>query len=149
MKWATAGIVLMLLIALVAPAMAGGEEKYGYITVKSVTVQLVKERAVVTVDYKIDDHIGFLVLLLGKSDLKRKILQILDFEDAAVQRVDLERAVVFVNNASYDYDRGSYWFPAHKFNARIPSLTIITPQDIRQYENTREFPDGLGFFATY
>jgi hypothetical protein len=149
MKWTTVGIVLMLLCVLVAPAMAGSEERYSYITVKGVTVQLVKERAVITVDYTIDQPIGFLVLLLGKSDLKRKVLQMLDFDDGVVQRVDLERAVVFVNNASLDYGHGSYWFPEHKFNVVVPSLTIITPQEIKSYEQVNRVPDGLGYFATY
>jgi hypothetical protein len=38
MKWVTVGIVLMLVSALVLPALAADEERYGYITVKDVTV---------------------------------------------------------------------------------------------------------------
>ena len=96
MRWVTVAVVLMLVAALIAPAVAGSDERYSYITVEDVTVQLVKEHAVVTVNYQIDDGIGFLVLLLGKSDLKRKVLDILNFEDAKIKRLR---------------GQGSYWFP--------------------------------------
>ena len=147
MKWVTVGIVLVLVSALVAPAFAAGEERYSYITVKDVTVQLEKEDAVITMNYTIDSGIGFLVILLGKSDLKQKALDILNFNDTIVQRLDLEHIEVRVKGVSDDYGQGSYWFPAHRFGVVVPSLTIITPQDIRCYENVREFPDGLGYFA--
>ena len=148
MRWVTVGVVLMLLSALIVPAVAeNDDEKYSYITVKDVTIHLVKEQAVITMNYKIDDGVGLLVLLLGKSDLKRKVLDILNFNDAEVQRIDLEHAVVLVNNASDDYGRGSYWFPAHRFEVVVPSLTVITPQDVKYYENVSEFSEGLGYFA--
>ncbi|MCM2465918.1 hypothetical protein [Methanoculleus oceani] len=147
MKWVTVGLVLMLVSALVLPALAAGEERYGYITVKDVTVRLEKSDAVVTMNYTIDDGIGFLVLLLGKSDLKQKALDILNFNDTSVQHLDLDRIEVHVNNASDDYGQGSYWFPAHRFGVVVPSLTVISPQDVKHYENVSEFPDGLGYFA--
>jgi len=115
MRWVTVGVVMMLVAALVTPAVAGNDGRYSYITVEDVTIRLVKEQAVVTINYQIDSGIGFLVLLLGKSDLKQKVLDILNFEDAQIQTVDLEHAVVVVNNASNDYGHGSYWFPEHKF----------------------------------
>lgn len=147
MKWVTVGLVLMLVSALVAPAVAAGEERYSYITVQDVTVRLEKEDAVVTMNYTIDGGIGFLVLLLGKSDLKQKALDILNFDNAEVQRLDLEHAEVRVKNVSSDYGKGSYWFPTHRFGVVVPSLTIITPQDVRHYENISDFPDGFGYFA--
>ncbi|WP_214041142.1 hypothetical protein [Methanoculleus sp.] len=147
MKWVTVGIVLMLVSALALPALAAGEERYGYITVKDVTVRLEKADAVVTMNYTIDDGIGFLVLLIGKSDLKQKALDILNFNDTWVQHLDLDRIEVRVKGAADDYGQGSYWFPAHRFGVVVPSLTVITPQDVRRYENVSEFPDGLGYFA--
>ncbi len=147
MKWVTFGLVLMLVSALVAPALAAGDERYSYITVKDVTVRLDKADAVVTMNYTIDDGIGFLVLLLGKSDLKQKALNILNFNDTRVQHLDLERIEVRVKGASDDYGQGSYWFPAHRFGVVVPSLTVITPQDVKHFENVSEFPDGLGYFA--
>ncbi|HQE09627.1 MAG TPA: hypothetical protein PLN60_04090 [Bacillota bacterium] len=138
----------MLVAALVTPAVAGNDGRYSYITVEDVTIRLVKEQAVVTINYQIDSGIGFLVLLLGKSDLKQKVLDILNFEDAQIQTVDLEHAVVVVNNASNDYGHGSYWFPEHKFGVVVPSLTIITPHDTKYYENVSEFAGGLGYFST-
>ncbi len=147
MKWVTVGLVLMLVSVLALPALAAGEERYGYITVKDVTVRLEKSDAVVTMNYTIDDGIGFLVLLLGKSDLKQKALDILNFNDTSVQHLDLDRIEVRVKDASNDYGQGSYWFPAHRFGVVVPSLTVISPQDVKHYENVSEFPDGLGYFA--
>lgn len=147
MKWVMVGLVLMLVSALVVPALAADEGRYSYITVKDVTVRLEKADAVVTMNYTIDGGIGFLVLLLGKSDLKQKSLDILNFNDTRVQRLDLERIEVRVNNVSDDYGQGSYWFPAHRFGVVVPSLTVITPQNVNHYENVREFPDGLGYFV--
>mgnify|MGYP000843895406 FL=1 len=147
MKWVTVGLVLMLVSALVAPAVAVGGERYSYITVEDVTVRLEKADAVVTMNYTIDGGIGFLVLLLGKSDLKQKVLDILSFDNAEIQRLDLEHAEVRVKNVSNDYGKGLYWLPAHRFGVVVPSLTIITPQDVKHYENVSDFPDGLGYFA--
>lgn len=147
MKWVTVGIVLLLVSALALPALAASEERYGYITVKDVTVSLEKADAVVTMNYTIDDGIGFLVLLIGKSDLTQKALDILNFNDTKVQYLDLDRIEVRVHNASNDYGQGSYWFPAHGFGVVVPSLTVVTPQDVRHFENVSEFPDGLGYFA--
>lgn len=147
MRWVAVGLVLMLVSALVAPAVAAGEERYSYITVKDVTVRLEKADAVVTMNYTIDDGIGFLVLLLGKSDLRQKALEILNFNDASVQHLDLERIEVRVKDASNDYGQGSYWFPAHRFGVVVPSLTIVVSGDAKHYENISELPDGLGYFA--
>ncbi|ABN57382.1 MULTISPECIES: hypothetical protein [Methanoculleus] len=147
MRWLTVGIALMLVTALVLPALAADEERHSYITVKDVTVRLDKADAVVTMNYTIDDGIGFLVLLLGKSDLKQKALEILNFDNVSVQQLDLERIEVRVKDASNDYGQGSYWFPAHGFGVVVPSLTVITPQDVKHYEDVSEFPEGLGYFA--
>ena len=147
MKRLAVGMVLLLVAALIAPAVAAGEERYSYITVKDVTVRLEKADAVVTMNYTIDDGIGFLVLLLGKSDLRQKALEVLNFNNATVQYLDLERIEVRVKDASNDYGQGSYWFPAHGFGVVVPSLTVISPQDVKHYENVNEFPDGLGYFA--
>lgn len=52
-----------------------------------------------------------------------------------------------MKNISNDYGGGSYWLPAHTFGVVVPSLTIITPQDVKHYENVSDFPDGLGYFV--
>ena len=148
MRRVTVAVVLMLAVAaLIAPAVAGSDERYSYITVEDVTIQLVKEDAIITMNYKIDDGIGFLVLLLRKSDLKRKVLDILNFEDAQIQIADLEHAVVHANNVSNDYGRGSYWFPEHRFEVVVPSLTVIAPHSTKCYTDVAELTGGFGYFS--
>ncbi len=147
MKWVAFGVVLLLISALIVPTIATGEERYSYITVSDVTVRMENEDAFVTMNYTVDGGIRFLVLLLGKSDLEQKALDILNFNDTEVRSLDLERIEVRANNVSDDYGRGSYWFPAHRFGVTVPSLTVVTPQDVRYYENISELSDGFGYFA--
>lgn len=51
---------------------------YGYITVNSVDVKLEGVNAVYTINYSIDPWIAFLVFLLGKQDLKNRLLKIIN-----------------------------------------------------------------------
>ncbi len=148
MRWAAPVVILMLFAVLAAPAFAADDPaRYSYISVESISINLAKEHAVVTVDYTIDDGISLLVMLLGKSDLKKKVLEVLDFENARVQRIDLDSAVIIVSNASEDYGENTYWFPAHTFNVQVPALTVTTPQETRSFENAQEIPNGVGYFA--
>ena len=91
MKRVAVGVVLMLVLALIAPSMAAGDEgRYSYITIQDVTIRLEKADAVVSMNYTVDDSIGFLVLLLGKSDLEQKVLNILNFNNVSVQHLGLD-----------------------------------------------------------
>jgi hypothetical protein len=95
----------------------------------------------------VDEGTRFIFFLLGKQDLKNKLLKILNYEDAKIQRIDLSSADFTVYNASYSYGKGIYWYPSHDFNVVIPSLTVQSPQTIRNFNNTKQFPGGMGFFA--
>ncbi|MDI6866526.1 hypothetical protein [Methanoculleus sp.] len=147
MKYVAVGVVLMLVLALITPSMAADEGRYSYITVQDITIRLEKADAVVSMNYTVDNSIGFLVLLLGKSDLEQKVLNILNFDSVSVQYLGLDHAEIRVNGVSNDYGDGTYWFPEHSFGVVVPSLTIITPQSVRQYENISEIPGGFGYFA--
>jgi hypothetical protein len=147
MKYVAVGVVLMLVLALITPSMAADEGRYSYITVQDITIRLEKADAVVSMNYTVDNSIGFLVLLLGKSDLEQKVLNILNFDSVSVQYLGLDHAEIRVNGVSNDYGDGTYWFPEHSFGVVVPSLTIITPQSVRQYENISEIAGGFGYFA--
>jgi hypothetical protein len=147
MRWAAVGLVLLVLFGLcVYPAMAATGERYSYITVKNISIHLEDEHATITIDYSIDGGIQLLVMLLGKSDLKRKVVSAVNYESATVQEIDLERAVIFVKRAAYDYGDGAYWYPVHQFNVVTPNLTIITPQNTRYYQRVNATPTGIGYF---
>ncbi|MDD5418448.1 MAG: hypothetical protein PHV57_01205 [Methanomicrobiaceae archaeon] len=146
MKWAAAGVLLMLLGMLVSPAMADSGDRYSYVTVESITVELEGPDAVVTVNYSIDSSVQLLVLLVGKSDLQKKVLQIANFEDATVEEISTEQAVIKVKDAAYDYGDGIYWFPGHDFNVVVPSLTVKAGQSNQSLSKTRTFPNGIGYF---
>jgi len=140
-------VLILLFICCAAPALAANEDRYSYITVEEVQIKLDNGTAVIHVIYSVDEGTRFIFFLLGKQDLKNKLLKILNYEDAKIQRIDLSSADFTVYNASYSYGKGIYWYPAHDFNIVIPSLTVQSPQTTRSFNNTKQFPGGMGFFA--
>jgi hypothetical protein len=144
---AIAAFILILLLG-VAPAAAAGDERYGYIKVQDVTVRLYNDTAVINVHYTVDEGTRIIFFLLGKQDLKNKLAHILNYESARMRRIDLSSAEFIVDDASYSYGKGIYWYPSHSFNVVIPSLTVHSPQITRTFSNTDVFPDGIGYFDT-
>jgi hypothetical protein len=140
-------LLILLLMWCAAPALAAGEDRYSYITVEEVQIMLDNGTAVIHVNYTVDEGTRFIFFLLGKQDLKNKLLKILNYEDAKIQRMDLSSADFTVYNASLSYGKGIYWYPSHDFNVVIPSLTVQSPQATRSFNNTKQFPGGMGFFA--
>jgi hypothetical protein len=140
-------IIMLLFLSCTAPALAAGDDRYSYITVEDVLIRLDNGTAVIHVNYSVDDGTRFIFFLLGKQDLKNKLLRILNYEDAQIQRIDLSSADFTVCNASYSYGKGIYWYPSHDFNVVIPSLTVQSPQTTRNFTDTKQFPGGMGYFA--
>jgi hypothetical protein len=140
-------VLIILLIGIAAPAMAANDERYSYITVEDVKVHLDNDTAVIHVNYTVDEGTRFIFFLLGKQDLKNKLVKILNYENAKIQRVDLSNAEFVVDNAAYSYGSGIYWYPSHTFNVVIPKLSIQTPQVTRNFTNINQFPGGIGYFG--
>jgi hypothetical protein len=143
-------VAMLVLIVLICPApalAAADDDRYSYITVEDVLIRLDNGTAVIHVNYSVDESTRFIFFLLGKQDLRDKLLKILDYDDAKIQRIDLSSADFTVYNASHSYGKGIYWYPAHNFNVVIPSLTVQSPQTTRTFYNTTQFPEGMGFFA--
>jgi hypothetical protein len=140
-------VLIILLIGISAPAMAANDERYSYITVEDVKVHLDNDTAVIHVNYTVDEGTRFIFFLLGKQDLKNKLVKILNYENAKIQRIDLSNAEFVVDNAAYSYGSGIYWYPSHTFNVVIPKLSIQTPQVTRNFTNINQFPGGIGYFG--
>lgn len=140
-------LLTLLLLSFGAPALAANEDRYSYITVEDVHIRLANGTAVIHVNYSVDEGTRFIFFLLGKQDLKNKLLKILNYEDAQIQRIDLSSADFTVYNASHSYGKGIYWYPSHEFNVVIPLLVVQSPQTTRNFTLTKEFPEGMGFFA--
>ena len=139
---------LIFLAALAVPALAENTDKYGYITIQAVDITLDEGKANINVQYTLDEPTRVIVLLLGKQDLKNRLLTVLNYEDAEVKNLDLNSAELVVDDVSYSYGRGVYWFPSHTFNVLIPTLRMTTPQVSREYAGVNEIPNGIGYFAT-
>jgi hypothetical protein len=140
-------LLILLLMSCAAQALAASDDRYSYITLEDVRIRLDNGTAVIHVNYTVDDGTRLFFFLLGKQDLKNKLLKILNYEDAKIQRIDLSSADFTVYNASYSYGKGIYWYPTHDFNVVIPSLSVQSPQAARNFTNTKQFPGGMGFFA--
>ncbi len=140
-------VLFLVLFCTVSPALAAGENRYSYITIDSVAINLTNTTADIQVDYSLDGGATFILFFLGKNDLRQKLERILNYDEAQVTTIDMTTALFSVKNVSYVYGDGIYWFPSHEFGATIPRLDINTPRVTRQYNNTREFPNGIGYFA--
>lgn len=137
---------LLLILGFAAHGMAAEQERYGYITIEDVTIHLQNDSALINIDYSVDEGTRIIFFLLGKQDLKNKLFHILNYPDAQMRRINLNSAEFYLENASYSYGRGIYWYPSHEFNVVIPSLTIVSPQVTKTFAMTRQFPDGMGYF---
>ena len=141
-------LLIILTFSLAVPVMAANDDRYSYITVEQIHVQLDNGSAVIHVDYKVEENTRFIFFLLGKQDLKNKLMTILNYQDAKIKRIDLSSADFTVENASLSYGNGIFWYPSHTFNIAVPMLSVKSPQAVRNFTMTREFPGGMGYFAT-
>jgi len=141
-------LLIILTISMAVPVMAASDDRYSYITVEQIQIQLDNGSAVIHVDYKVEENTRFIFFLLGKQDLKNKLMRILNYKDAKIKRIDLSSADFTVEDASLSYGNGIFWYPSHSFNIAVPLLSVRSPQTVRNFTMTREFPGGMGYFAT-
>ncbi len=145
--WAIA-VCLVVILALAVPAPAASPDKYGYVTIHDVDITLSGDQAFIRINYTLDEPTRVIVLLLGKQDLKSRLLTVLNYPDAEVRAIELDRAELVVNDVSYSYGRGVYWFPEHSFNGVIPFVRVTTPQVSREFVAADGIPNGIGYFDT-
>jgi hypothetical protein len=148
MRYYTVVLLLLLTISMAVPVMAANADRYSYITVRDIQIKLDNGSAIIHVNYKVDEGTRFIFFLLGKQDLKNKLMKILNYEDARIKRIDLSSAEFTVEDAAFSYGNGIFWYPSHAFNIVVPELSVQSPQAIRNFTMTKEFPSGMGYFAT-
>lgn len=147
MRARAVAVLFLLLLCTVAHVSAAEDERYGYLKVSEVHVQLDNGTAQIQVNYTVDEGTRFIFFLFGKQDLKNKLLKILNYHDARMKHIDLSSAEFTVDEASVSYGDGIYWYPAHTFNVVIPNLTVRSPQVVRNFSMVKEFPGGIGYFS--
>ncbi|OPX72487.1 MAG: hypothetical protein A4E38_00557 [Methanoregulaceae archaeon PtaB.Bin108] len=146
MKGVAVALLFICTLSLAFPVLAGNDQKYGYVTVENVDITLEKGVANIDIRYSLDEPTRLIVFLLGKQDLKNRILKVLNYDDAEVVTIEMDRANLVVKDVSYNYGRGIYWFPSHQFNVIIPTLKVTTPQITREFFSTNTIPNGIGYF---
>jgi len=141
-------LLIFITMSMAVPVMAANEDRYSYITVQDVQIRLSNGSANIHVNYKVDEGTRFIFFILGKQDLKNKLVKILNYEGAQMNRIDLSSADFTVEDAALSYGNGIFWYPSHEFNIVIPLLSVKTPQATRNFTMTKEFPSGMGYFTT-
>jgi hypothetical protein len=140
--------MILLTLSMAVPVIAANEDRYSYITIEDIQVKLNNGSAAIHVNYNVDEGTRFIFFILGKQDLKNKLMKILNYEDAQMNRIDLSSADFTVEDAAFSYGKGIFWYPSHEFNVVIPRLSVKTPQVTRNFTLTKEFPSGIGYFTT-
>ncbi len=132
---------------IIPPGMAGSSEgRYSYIQVESVAIDVIDlNKAMFEVDYQVDENVNFLVLLLGKNDLKQKLCEVFDLDSCRFEVVDMDHARFSSEIHSYNNGDGTYWFPERVFKTEIPNLTIKAQDNYKIFESIKEFP-GIGYY---
>jgi hypothetical protein len=141
-------LLILLTFSMAVPVMAANADRYSYITVHDVQIKLNNGSADIHVNYKVDEGTRFIFFILGKQDLKNKLMKILNYQDAQMNRIDLSSADFTVEDAALSYGNGIFWYPSHDFNVVIPVLSVKTPQATRNFTMTKQFPGGMGYFTT-
>jgi len=118
----------------------------GQISIDSVVIVCGEGRATVHVTYSLTDVPRFLFLIFGSSSLERIIMETLGFTDAHVVSVGAEEAELILRDVATVYGDGMYWLPAHTFQTMIPTVQIITPQEVVTYHDTMEL-SGIAYYA--
>ena len=140
-------VVLMVVLFGIIPAVSAEEEnRYSYITVDSVDLELTKDKAIFDINYHIDSGVEFLVIFLGKNDLKNKLEKMFSLNDADFGTTTMTGARITLKNPSVDYGDGSYWFPKKDFAVTVPVLNIKTARSDRTFYDVTEVP-GMGYFG--
>jgi hypothetical protein len=139
-------LLVFLLISTNQSSFAAEPESHGYLTITNVTIDLQPGYADVHVMYTLDDAFRFLILMFGENDVKTRLLDILNFQNATLIRMDYESADIIVYDIHPVYGDGLYWFPAHKFGTIIPNLTIRSNQSCQQLSDVSQIENGIVYY---
>lgn len=140
-------LVILSTLLLVSSVMANETMgRYSYIQVDSVSIDVIDlDKAVFDVDYQIDENVNFLVLLLGKNDLKQKLCDIFNLDNCRFEVADMDHARFYSTINSLNYGDGAYWFPERTFKIEVPNLTVKAQDSSKRFDSVKEFP-GIGYY---
>ena len=147
MRWPLPVLLVLLLIGLVHPVLAGDGNRIGYVTFDEAKIQLRDTDARVEVDYTLDPGMPLIILLFGSGDLQKKVEKSLNFPSMKADEVGLTRAVFTVDGVSENYGNRAYWFPAHSFGVTFPQVKVVAPGFTMTYPKAGAITKGFGFFG--
>lgn len=139
-------LLLCMLSICCSVVLAAEPPAKGYMDIQSVDIDLKPGYADVNVTYSLDDAFRVLVLMFGENDVKTRLLSTLAFENATIERMDFESALVKVYDIEPVYGDGLYWFPAHQFGSLIPELTITSNQSCIKLTNVSGMQEGIVYY---
>lgn len=139
-------LLVFIFIFISTSALAAESETKGSLTISSVLIDLQPGYADVHVTYTLDDTFRFLVLMFGENDIKTRLLDILNFQNATLEQMNFDSADIKVYDVNPVYGDGLYWFPAHEFDTVIPNLTIKSNQSCQQLFNVYGIENGIVYY---
>ncbi len=137
---AAACISLFLIVLCVAPAAAANDERYGYITLESVQIQLHNDTAIIDMHYSVDEGTRFIFFLLGKQDLKNKLITILNYDDAQMQFVNLSDAEFEIDQVAYSVRERCILVPDTSVQRRYPETDCGIPAGRTEFYQYKPVP---------
>jgi hypothetical protein len=147
MRWSLPVLLVLFLIGLVHPALAGDGNRIGYVSFDEAKIQLHDVNARVEVEYTLDPGMPLIILLFGSGDLQKKIEKSLNFPSLKAEEVGLSKAVFTAEDVSENYGNRAYWFSPHSFGVTFPRVEVVAPGFTMSYTRTAAIPKGFGFFA--
>jgi hypothetical protein len=139
-------LLVIILVSISTSMVAGESGAKGYLTISSILISLQPGYADVHVTYTLDDAFKFLVLMFGENDVKNRLLDLLNFQNATLERMDYESADLKVYDVNPIYGDGLYWFPAQEFDVMIPNLTIKSNQSCQQLSDVKGIENGIVYY---
>ena len=139
-------LLVFLILTCISTIAVADPEAHGYIDIHNLTISLKPGYAEVHLTYTLDDAFRFLILMFGENDVKTRLLNMLEFDNATLERMDYESADLKIYDIKPVYGDGLYWFPAHQFGTVIPNLTIISNQSRQEFHNTTQIKNGIVYY---
>lgn len=139
-------LLLIILTLISYPSFAEKSEAQGYLAISDILINLQPGYADIHVSYTLDDAFRFLLLMFGENDIKKRLLDVLNFQNATFERMDYTSADLKVYDVNPVYGDGLYWFPAHQFDVIVPNLTIKSNQSSRQLFNVKGIENGIVYY---
>ena len=133
MKSSLTVIVLLIIVLTLLIPFSNGTPERRALKITSLTIDFIKTDAIFTVNYDLGGLPKMFILLMGSKSLEPKIESVFLEFDYQIIKMDQEKAVLRVKNASW-MDKGYYFHDSIKFGEYIDTVYVYTSDSPRPRE---------------